>query len=270
MPEYYAVGGSFNTSFPRHSLFSRYPGQIAYTQGEIDNEFLPYVLFKSFGARCRNSMPLDQGIRLFNTEQEAIDFVKQQEERENKDSWHSGTTTYYPYFLIDTQEEWPNQKVPSSKIKQFYQDTRVINSNIIGFADYKTGKYPQELVDEANRPLFDSMWWLVFLCTFYTIIVPILYTLYRLSKKENALNVLENNGTEKKFMSMSRAYGYEISRINNDLDYLLMDKESYDAKLKEPKYHDINYPSLFVPDEPDCHIEEDDLDQTSSLSIISI
>ncbi|MBA3535671.1 MAG: hypothetical protein H0T84_03520 [Tatlockia sp.] len=236
MPQYFAVGGSFETETQRNFI------QIERLWDKIDEQFVPWVLFRSFGTRLHRSEPIIKGIRLFVTEQEAMEFA-QKKEKEQNSSKKDGTICY-PYFLVETKKKWDKLQVPFSEIKHFYHDTTIIKSSINGYSDYNDTKSPQELVEEARRPLLDLSWWLVFIFSFFTVIVPIFYTLYRQSIKENALKLLEYQGVN----SMSRSYRNEITKLEHYPNYLEMDMCS-DEHLKsknENTFIDTNYPGVFV------------------------
>ncbi len=206
MPKYFAVGGFLEIAKPSWSF-----GKIITTYHKVEDKVLDHVLARNFNHRLGNSFQNDR-ICLFASEQEAIEFAKQ---KEKSQSAGNEIDRCFPYFSVQTKNSWNISETHPSK--EFCTDIVSKKAHLIGYTDYQGDKYPQDLVEEAFRPLFDSTFCIVVLFSFFTIIVPILYTLYRQSIKEDALFMLENQKTDpypRGRASSHSHYRKEIEQLN--------------------------------------------------------
>ncbi len=226
MPRYFAVGGGLFCTRPIWSF-----GKIATNYDKIEDEVLEHALYREFGERCGGSVPeYTPEIRLFTIEQDAIDFAKQKEDK--TDTLREQYGNRCPYYSIQTNRNW-GVSVSKSQFLELSKDIISKKAYVIGFTDYNNDKYPQDLVEEATRPLYDAAWWLVLFFSFFTIIIPILYTLYRQSMKEDAQRMLEgDSGDSRPRNSCYFSYRLAIAELNKT--------QSQNISLQS----DINNPSI--------------------------
>lgn len=208
MPKYYVIAGGIEVLSVKYALAG---ASFAVDQFDtVSSELLQHCLNQEFKFRCCDQARTVDQLVLFSDKKDA--------ERFSGALSDTATITeckkYYPIFeveinvqLVCLQENNLYEKLPShlrlqgfnagdqsfnccvvdeNISKTFKQNLRIIDIDLPYYQRKENIYFPKALIEEAQRPFFDKNFFLWLGFTFWTVIIPIIYTIYRLLKSSDA------------------------------------------------------------------------------------
>lgn len=231
MPTYYAVAGAIELEPIKYKL--------AGLSFEIERfctvsyDLLRHNLYQDFKYRCGEYANNVNKIYLFSDETQARHFTNSLPNQGSIKSFEK----HYPVFKITTDETYelsvhvtskPEEKYPTSlsyrevigdeltnlrknltlvdiELPEYEKKAASFDVNHIDETEKKI-YFPKTLSEEYERPFFDKSWFLWLTLTFWTVITPIIYSVYRLLKSSDTKAAISDDNRKQ---LVDDRYGYK-------------------------------------------------------------
>ena len=278
MPKYYVVAGGIELLPVQYALAGY---SFAVDQFDtVSSELLTHCLNQEFQFRTCEGANTVNKLALFSDKKDAERFSAALSDR----ATYQELKKYYPIFEVEINTEYPlaplslkednlHQKLPNhlwlqgfdagkqlfngyiideNGSKTFKQNLRIVDIDLPHYERKENIYFPKTLMEEARRPFPDKTFFLWLGLTFWTVIIPIIYTIYRLLKSSdaNAALIDQNRG---KLADTNRPYKDNIKDPNAHFAWpeKPLQKISVISKQPETTFGQKVYQTLFP-----AHFEE--------------